>query len=317
MRRDEGKSNLNHILAKMKTVISGGSGLIGRALASDLRSAGHDVRILSRRPDKVKGLAPGVGVEGWDARSAEDLVPLVAGADALVHLAGANIGDGRWTAARKQLIRDSRVTSSEAVAEALRTPGGPSVLIQASAVGYYGSRGDEKVTEEAAPSDDFLGRTCREWEAASESVESRGVRRAIARTGVVLARDGGALPRMVLPFKLFAGGPAGSGRQWLPWIHLRDEVAALRFLVENDAASGPFNLTAPEPVTNRQLSKALGRVLGRPSFMPAPGFALRLALGEMSALVLEGQRALPSRLEELDFSFQFSDIEAALQDLYG
>lgn len=301
----------------MKIVISGGSGLIGRALAADLWAAGHDVLILSRNPDKVSGLPQGVSVEGWDARSAEALVPLVAGVDALVHLAGANIGDGRWTAARRQLIRDSRVTSSEAIAEALRTPGGPSVLIQGSAVGYYGSRGEEKVSEDTEPGDDFLGRTCKEWEAASAEVESLGVRRAIARTGVVLAREGGALPRMALPFKLFAGGPAGSGRQWLPWIHLRDEVAALRFLVENDAASGPFNLTAPEPVTNRELSRTLGRVLGRPSFMPAPGFALRLALGEMSTLVLEGQRAVPSRLEELGFSFRFGDIEAALRDLYG
>lgn len=301
----------------MKIVVAGGSGLIGTALCEALVAAGHQVRVLSRRPERVSGLPGGVQVAQWDAESASALKPLLDGVDAVVQLAGAGIGDGRWTEERKRLIRDSRVRSSAAVAEALAEPGAPRILVQGSAVGYYGARGDEVLDESSSPGDDFLSRTCQAWEAASEGVEARGVRRATARTGVVLALDGGALPRMALPFKLFAGGPAGSGDQWLPWIHLADEVAALRFLLENDTASGPFNLSAPRPLTNREFSRALGRVLKRPSLLPAPAFALRLVLGEMSTLVLDGQRALPTRLLDLGFEFRFADAEAALGDLYA
>lgn len=300
----------------MKVVISGGSGLIGRALTAELIANGHQVRILSRDPARAGGLPAGVEVVGWDAESAATLAPGLEGADAVVQLAGANIGGGRWTPARKRLIRDSRVRSSRAIAEALAAAGAPRILVQGSAVGYYGARGNERLDEDAAPGDDFLAETCREWEAASESAAAAGVRRTVARTGVVLTREGGALPRMALPFKLFAGGPAGSGDQWLPWIHLDDEVAALRFLIEHEAAAGPFNLTAPNPVTNREFSRALGRALHRPSLMPAPAFALRLALGEMSTLVLDGQRAVPRRLLEAGFDFTFSDAEGALRAIY-
>lgn len=300
----------------MRVVISGGSGLIGRALTSDLIGKGHQVRILSRDPTRVEGLPAGAEAVEWDAESAAALAPALAGADAVVQLAGASIGDGRWTDERKRLIRDSRVRSSRAIADALAVAGAPRVLVQGSAVGYYGARGDEVLDEESPPGDDFLGRTCQEWEAASAAVVEAGVRRAVARTGVVLTAAGGALPRMALPFKLFAGGPAGDGEQWLPWIHLDDEVSALRFLIENDVASGPFNLTAPNPVTNREFSRGLGRALGRPSFMPAPAFALRLALGEMSTLVLDGQRAVPRKLKEAGFEFKFSDAEAALRAIY-
>ncbi len=300
----------------MRVVIAGGSGLIGSALSSVLVAEGHQVRVLSRNPERVGGLPEAVQIAQWDGESTDALGPLLDGVDAVVQLAGAGIGDSRWSEERKRLIRESRVRSSRAVAEALSVPGAPRILVQGSAVGYYGARGDEKLDESAAPGDDFLARTCVAWEAASASVEAVGVRRATARTGLVLARDGGALPRMALPFKLFAGGPAGRGSQWLPWIHIDDEVAALRFLLENDA-SGPFNLTAPNPVTNRVFSRALGSALRRPSFVPAPAFALRLALGEMSTLVLDGQRAVPERLSELGFSFRFSEAEAALRDLYA
>jgi uncharacterized protein (TIGR01777 family) len=301
----------------MRIVVSGGTGLIGRRLVSQLLETDHEVRVLSRNPARARGVPEGAEVEAWDAATAADLVPLLEGADAVVHLAGANIGDGRWTESRKRLIRDSRVHSSAAVAEAMVEAQGPGILVQASAVGYYGPRGNEELSEDAAPGDDFLAHTCREWEAASAKVEAAGVRRAVARTGVVLAGDGGALPRMALPFRLFAGGPAGNGRQWMPWIHLDDEVAALRFLIESDAARGPFNLSAPNPVTNRDLSRALGRALGRPSLLPAPAFALKLVLGEMATLVLDGQRAVPSALLEHGFSFSHVEIGGALAAIYG
>ncbi len=302
----------------MKVIVTGGSGLIGRALVASLAADGHQATVLSRSPSRVRGLPEGVQVAGWDASSAEALTPLLSGADAVVHLAGAGIADGRWTAERKRLIRDSRVESSAAVAAAIAAAEPrPGVLLQGSAVGFYGSRGDEELTEESASGDDFLAAICRDWEAASASVEEVGVRRALLRTGVVLARDGGALAKMLLPFRLFAGGPAGSGRQYMPWIHLADEVGAIRFLLDNPEAGGPFNLTAPEPLTNKEFSRVLGKVLRRPSFMPAPAFALKLALGEMSKIVLEGQRALPRRLEEMGYTFQFRSLESALRDLLG
>ncbi len=299
----------------MRVVITGGSGLIGRALTVDLAAAGREVVVLSRRPDKVAGLPAGARAESWDAASAEGWAHLVDGAEAVVHLAGESIGEGRWTAAKKRRIEDSRVRSSRAVAAAIEAAGRkPRVLLQGSAVGYYGPR-DEEATEDTPPGDDFLARVAVAWEGATAAVEGMGVRRAVLRTGVVLATDGGALPKMLLPFRLFAGGPVGSGRQWLPWIHLADEVAAIRFLLEDEGARGPFNLTAPQPLTNREFSRVLGRVLKRPSFLPAPAFALRLALGEMADLVLKGQRAVPKRLGELGFTFRFPDAESALRDL--
>lgn len=300
----------------MKVAISGGTGLIGRALAAELMAHGHAVRILTRDESGVRGLPAGVETAEWDAATAASAAPALDESDAVVQLAGANIGGGRWTPERKRLIRESRVRSSRAIAEALAGSGMPRVLVQGSAVGFYGARGDERLEEDAAPGSDFLGRTCQEWEAASEPAEAAGVRRAVARTGVVLARDGGALPRMALPFKLFAGGPAGSGRQYLPWIHLDDEVAALRFLIEDPTAIGPFNLSAPEPVTNRHFSRELGRVLRRPSFLPVPAFALRLALGEMATLVLDGQRAVPAKLLGSGFRFRFGEPGAALEAIY-
>ena len=302
----------------MKVIVTGGSGLIGRALVASLAADGHQATVLSRDPERVRDLPEGVAVAGWDAKSAEQLTPLVAGADAVVHLAGAGIADGRWTAERKRLIRDSRVDSSAAVAAAIAAADPrPGVLLQGSAVGFYGPRGDEELTEESPPGDDFLAAICRDWEVASAAVEEIGVRRTVLRTGVVLARDGGALAKMLLPFRLFAGGPAGSGRQYMPWIHLADEVGAIRFLLDSAEARGPFNLTAPEPLTNKQFSRVLGRVLHRPSFMPAPAFALKLALGEMSKILLEGQRALPRRLEQAGYRFQFPELEGALRALLG
>jgi uncharacterized protein (TIGR01777 family) len=191
----------------------------------------------------------------------------------------------------------------------------PGVVVQASAVGYYGPRGSEEITEEAAPGNDFLSQVCVEWEDSTASVEDLGVRRVIMRSGVVLSLDGAALPRMMLPFKFFIGGPVGSGQQWLSWISLADEVAAIRYLIEHKDAAGPFNLSAPTPLTNAEFGRVLGRVLKRPAIMPTPGFVVRLVFGEMSTVVLDGQRVTPQRLQQLGFTFRFPEAEAALRDL--
>ncbi|NIA01676.1 MAG: TIGR01777 family protein [Bacteroidia bacterium] len=302
----------------MKVLIPGGSGLVGRALAKELSARGHSCVVLSRWPAAVSDLPEGVQVSGWDGISAERLRPLLEGVDVVVHLAGENIGAGRWTAARKRAILESRTESSRAVAAAMVGVGNKkAVLIQASAVGFYGPRKGEEVSETGSAGNDFLARVCRDWEAASESVVEAGLRRVVIRTGVVLSADGGALPKMVLPFRLFAGGPLGSGSQFVPWIHLDDEIAAIYALLEDPEARGPFNLVAPGAVTNRQLGREIGRVLGRPSLVPTPAFALRVALGEMSTLLLDGQRVVPKRLLDSGFEFRFPELEPALRDLLG
>jgi len=307
----------------MRVLIPGGTGLIGRALSADLAKDGHEVILLSRAPQRARTLPPGVRAERWDGRTAAGWGHLADGADAIINLAGASIaGEGflpaRWTESRKALLTESRLHAARAVIEAVRrATQKPRVVIQASAIGYYGPHGDEPLAEDAPPGDDFLARLCVAWEAAAAPLDEMGVRRVVIRTGVVLSTAGGALPRLLLPFKLFAGGPMGNGKQWMSWIHIADEVAAIRFLLERDDAVGPFNLAAPEPLTNAQFSRLLGRVMRRPSLLPVPGFAMRLALGEAATIVLDGQRVLPRRLRELGFAFRFPAAEAALRDLLG
>ena len=302
----------------MRVVITGGSGLIGRALARESGERGGTRR---RHSDARSGpggdAAPGVRAARWDGRTAQGWVSLLDTRTPPSSISpGESIAQGRWTAEKKRRIRDSRVVSGQAVMDAIReAPVKPRVLIQGSAVGYYGGHGDEAVPEDTPPGRDFLAAVCQEWEASTAEAESLGVRRAVARTGIVLAREGGALPAMSLPFKMMIGGPIGDGRQWFPWIHVDDEVGALRFLLEREDARGAFNLTAPHPVTNRELTRTLARVLGRPGFLPAPGFALRLALGEMADSLLQGQRAVPSRLLELGYVFRWPDLEPALRNL--
>jgi uncharacterized protein (TIGR01777 family) len=314
----------------MRVLITGGTGLIGRALSENLIADGHDVTVLSRSPERARsteragGLADGVRVEGWDARTAQGWGQLADGADAIVNLAGSSIaGQGffpsRWTDKQRRLIRESRLNSSLAVMEAVtQAEQKPRVVIQASGVGYYGYRGDEALTEESGPGDDWAARfTAEEWEPSTASVEEMGVRRVVARTGVVLSTEDGALPRLLLPFRLFVGGPMGNGKQWVSWIHLEDQARALRFLIENEEAQGAINITSPNPVTNGELAKAIGKVMGRPSWIPVPGFALRLAFGEVAEVVLKGQRAVPQRLLDLGFEFRFAAAEATMKDLLG
>ncbi|WP_322798575.1 TIGR01777 family oxidoreductase [Thermoflexus sp.] len=296
----------------MRVLIPGGTGFLGRALAGRLQEAGYEVIVLSRQPERAR-LPPGVQAVRWDGRTAAGWASLADGAFAIINLAGESIGQ-RWTEAVKRRIRESRLQASQAVVEAIAAASTkPQVLLQSSAVGYYGPRGDEQLTEEDPPGTDFLARLAVEWEASTQPVEAMGVRRVILRTGVVLERDGGALAQMLLPFRLFLGGPLGDGRQGFSWIHRADWVEAVKFLMEHPEARGPYNLTAPQPVRNAEFARTLGRVLGRPSWLPVPAFALRLAFGEGADFLLTGQFVRPRRLLEAGFRFRYPDLESALR----
>jgi uncharacterized protein (TIGR01777 family) len=311
----------------MRVLITGGTGPIGRALSANLASDGHEVIVLSRSPERARSpergthLPDGVRVERWDARTPEGWGHLADGAGAIVNLAGASLaGESffptRWTEERQRLIGDSRIHAGRAVVEAIeRAEQKPRVVVQSSAVGYYGFR-EEVLTEEAEPGDDWGARfTAEIWEPSTAPVEEMGVRRVVVRSGVVFSTEDGALPRLLLPFRLFAGGPMGSGNQWYSWIHAQDEARALRFLIESEEASGAFSLTAPNSITNGELARLIGKLMGRPAFIPVPGFAMRLAFGEVADVVLKGQRAVPKRLLDLGFEFRFPTAEAALKDL--
>ena len=300
----------------MHIVITGGTGLLGRALISLMQPQGHTFTVFTRDPDAQRSAMPAVQLAPWTPTQPNALARHLRGADAVVNLMGENIAAKRWDDARKQALYESRVHGSRALAAAIRlAQPRPGVLLQASAVGYYGDRGDEFLDENTPPGDDFLARLCVDWENSTATVETLGVRRAILRTGVVLSKDGGALPRLLLPIRFGLGGPLGSGKQWMPWIHIADHAAATAFLLMNANASGPFNLTAPEPVTNAEMVHAIARRLRRPAFLRAPEFALRFALGEMSAMLLASQRVLPKRLLAAGYEFQFPTLESALDDL--
>jgi hypothetical protein len=296
----------------MRVFVTGATGLVGRALVRALAARGDEVLALSRRP-APGGLPPGArAVEGDPARPGAWQEAL-ATCDACVNLAGEPVAAGRWTEERKRAIRDSRVESTRNVA-AVAGRRGPRVLVNGSAIGYYGSRGDEPLDESSAPGDDFLGRTCVEWEGAADAAAPRA-RVVKVRTGIVLARDGGALPKLVLPFRMLAGGPVGDGAFWQSWIHLADEVGLLLLALDDPRADGALDATAPEPVRNRDLARAIGRVLRRPSRLPTPALALRIALGEMAEVVLASQRVLPAKALALGYRFRFPTIEPALRDL--
>lgn len=306
----------------MLVIITGGTGSLGAPLARGLADEGHEVIVLSRNPASKRSLLPEpIRLAPWDGVSADGWGALVDGADVVVNFAGENLGGAgfvppRWTAARKERFYASRIHAGKAVVEAIAAAElKPRLLVQASAVGYYGSNPQGEIDEGHPPGDDFLARLCVDWEASTARVETLGVRRIIIRTGIVLDARHGPLPRLALPARYFFVGAYGGGRQWMPWIHLADELRAVRFLIDSRKAKGPFNLTSPNPATNREFTKVLGEVLGRQTLIPVPGFAMRLALGEAASLVLDGQRALPKRLLELGFEFRFPELEGALRDL--
>jgi uncharacterized protein (TIGR01777 family) len=297
-------------------IISGGTGFIGRSLTASLAQAGYEVAVLTRNPDKASALFGGLSkAVGWDGRSSAGWLELASGARAIINLAGENIGVGRWTPKRKQAIVRSRLDAGQAVVEAVRkAPVKPKVLIQASAVGYYGSRADEELEESAPAGRGFLAGLVQEWEDSTAEAEILGVRRVVIRSGLVLDASGGVLPRFLRPFRAFAGGPLGSGRQWLSWIHRRDEIEAIRFLLERNDLAGVFNLAAPQPLTMKEFVRTLGRVMRRPAVFRVPGVLLRLFFGEMAKeTLLAGQRVMPRALLKAGFDFCYPELESALR----
>jgi len=298
----------------MKILVTGSTGLVGTALVEALVRDGHTVCRLMRPQSKTtSGSKDGFDV-AWNPATGE-LGGAGVGPDAVVNLAGASIAGGRWTKARKELLRASRIDTTQALVKALaKMNARPRVLVSASAIGIYGDRGDEVLTEESKPGTDFLAGLAREWEAEAWKAEALGIRVVLARFGVILARHGGALAKMLLPFKLGAGGRLGSGKQWMSWITLEDVVEILRFTLENGAVRGAVNVVAPNAVQNVEFAKVLAKALHRPAIFPAPAFALRLALGEMAdALLLSSQRVKPQTMERLGYRFLHADLASALK----
>lgn len=309
----------------MRIVIAGGTGFLGSPLAKVYAEEGHDVRVLTRglapgesRHDPGTGV-PGVTRLGWrpDGQGGP-WASALDGADGVINLAGESIGEKRWTPQRKAALRDSRLVATRSLVAAIASVARPPrVFISGSAVGYYGPSGDEAKTEDSPAGTDFLAHICEDWEAEARRATPHS-RVVLLRTGLVLERSGGALAKMIPPFRLFAGGPMGSGRQYMSWIHRIDWIEMARWIVETPSVSGAVNATAPEPVTNREFARALGRALHRPALVPAPSFALTLMLGEMARpLVLDGQRVIPARAKGLGFRFRYPDIDQAFRGIFG
>jgi uncharacterized protein len=306
----------------MRAIIAGGTGFIGSHLAKSLTASGDEVIVLSRNPGKHQGVLPqGVKVAEWDAQTGKNWSHWIDADTVIVNLAGEPIdGTGfipsRWTAERRRRILNSRLNAGQAMIDAIESATAkPRALVQSSAVGYYGYHGDEVVTEDTPPGDDFVAQVAVQWEASTARAEEMGIRRPVIRTGLVLDPKDGVMPRLTLPFQLFAGGPMGSGKQWYSWIHITDEVDAIRFVMMEEGTNGPFNLTAPNPLPNKEFAKIMGHVMGRPSFLPVPALPMRAAMGEVADLALRGQRVIPERLLKSGYDFKFPQLEVALRDL--
>ena len=305
----------------MKVVIAGGSGMIGRHLARSLVADGHTVDVLTRDPARRDWHLPaGVGVVGWSVEANPGLGASLAGVDAVVNLAGVSLGPRPWTPSRKRAILKSRLDATEALVGAIATlPAAdrPRVLLNASGTDVYTGLDAEPATESTPPADDFLARVCIEWEARARAAEALGVRVVLMRQAFVLAGDAPVLALMTLPFRLFAGGRLGDGKQWFSWIHVEDLVALYRWALDGAEVAGPVNAAAPEPCRNSEFAVTVGRVLHRPNWLPAPAFALRLALRDQVTLVLGSRRAVPRRAIDAGFTFRFPGLDAALRDVLG
>lgn len=303
----------------MRIVVSGGTGFIGRPLCASLCLDGHQVKVLTRnRAVAQRACGSMVTAIEWNGRATGDWEHCLDGADAVINLAGAPIADGRWTEVRKQLLVESRVLTARLLVEALsRRSSKPRTLINASGIGYYGASDDRLLDEGAARGQGFLADLCLAWEVEAVRAVKMGVRVVMLRTGMVLEQCGGALPKMLLPFRLFAGGPIMPGTQWVSWIHRRDHIGLIQWLLTTPNISGPVNAVAPEAVTMNQFCNALGRVLHRPSWLPVPGFALNLVLGELGTIMTTGQRVIPAKALSGGYVFQYPKLEPALRAIMG
>lgn len=299
----------------MNIVITGGTGFIGRALCTALFRGGHRVSVLTRNVGQIS-YQPGVSVKPveWNGRDTGPWEQTLEGADAIINLAGAPIADARWTVARKQLLTDSRVLTTRLLVRALsRCSSKPATFISASGIGYYGASDDRLLDEGAARGQGFLADLCLAWEAEALKAAEFGVRVVILRTGMVLEQDGGALPKMLLPFRFFAGGPIMPGNQWVSWIHRRDHVGLIQWALSTPTVSGPINAVAPEPVTMNTFCEVLGGVLHRPLWLPVPRFALNMLLGELGTLMTTGQRVIPAKAVAGGYAFHYPTLEPALR----
>lgn len=304
----------------MRVFLAGGTGLIGTRLVRRLQERQDQIVLLTRRPGAVRERFAGCTIVEGDPTQPGPWMDAAAECDGIINLAGEGVFNRRWNEAFKALLRDSRLKSTENAVKALaRNPrtaaGAARVLVNASAIGYYGPRDDEELAEDSPPGNDFLARLCADWEQAARQAETHGVRVAMIRVGVVLDKEGGALARLLLPFKMGTGGPVGSGNQYMSWIHHADLVGLFLLALDHAGARGPINGTAPNPVTNKGFARALGRALGRPAFLPTPAFVLSLMLGEVADVVTTGQRVLPRKAKALNYSFQFPQLDEALAEI--
>jgi uncharacterized protein (TIGR01777 family) len=299
----------------MRIFITGSNGFVGTNLGRFLLNAGHEVTGLVRTEAKGKTLPTGISYVVGEGTQPGKWQEAVSGHDVLINMAGVPIFQ-KWTPAYKRLLYDTRILTTRNLVDAISAESGSSVtLLSTSAVGYYGATGDEELGEPSPPGDDFLATLALDWEGEATKALEKGVRVVITRFGVVLGREGGALAQMILPFRFFVGGPLGNGRQWFSWIHIEDLCRAAHFVMTDKDISGPVNFTAPGPVRNKDLARAIGKVLRRPSIMPAPAFMIRLLMGEFGSVILRGQRVVPRVLQSRGFKFKFEDIEASLADL--
>jgi uncharacterized protein (TIGR01777 family) len=297
----------------MNLVLSGASGFIGSALCSRLQDKGHSLTLLTRFAPREAG-SKTKKWHHWTPGTPGEWENVLEGADGVINLSGEPIAAQRWTGTQKHRIRWSRLQTTGSLVEAMqKTQRKPAFLLNASAVGYYGPRGDEAITEAAAPGKDFLSTVCREWEQEAMKAEPLGIRVIRLRTGIVLGKNGGALAKMADPFRFYVGGPLGTGQQWMSWIHLEDQIGLMIHLIENSKASGAVNATAPNPVRMKEFCQILGQVMGRPSWLPVPAFGLRLLLGELAEMLLTGQRVLPEVASQLGYQFRYVNLENALR----